>query len=375
MSIKELLYDELFFVSTAECNDPFDGVAFLSFGPELEKWTRLVSHAWRDLDFPAKAELQSQTAKQLAGLSPLPISKARALDFGSVVQRGTPKVNSQAASALGAFIARSIELYEPRRPYFVSFSRGCDNALMWSHYSSKHEGHCLVFKAIDGQLSQCSRRRRTRVHRTTNSGIAPNMQSSVPATFRFECIKYEDDTAPGDAFASFPAAVSRQTRTEEERLAWHQDQRDRVLTKHTCWKYEQESRLILYPPMGALFGEPVALSKEERLLHFRPTQLVGLVLGARMPEGQKERLTEIVRERAERMAAELGNSDPYLEFVLFEAALRHERRNVDINPRRILSLTRELDSEDAAFASRFKDWQDGKGLFYEGAKVSRRQFL
>lgn len=374
LSVKEILYDELFFVSSRECNDPFDGHSFLSFAADQERWTGLIELSWRGIDFAGKDELRQKLAEQLTHRAPLPYSAVCELNFGEIVAGIKPQTRGLTSIALGRSIKRCIDLYEPRRPYFVSLAKTSSNALMWSHYASKHEGHCLIFKAIDGQLAQCPRRSRSNVKRTTTKGLAANVQSSVPTGFSFEDVRYEDATPAGDAFASFPAAVSRQRLEEEERLALHRELRSRVLTKHTCWSYEEESRLILYPPMSWLFGEPVELSREERLLHFRPTQLVGMVLGARMPKEQRERLTALVRSRAQQVASDLGTPCAYLPFVLFQAELPHDRRDVNIVPKHIFSIHREIAADDAAFASELQAWQEGRGLFFEGAKVSRRQF-
>lgn len=54
LALKELLYDEVFLTSSTECNDPYDGVAFLSFGPERDKWQRVFDLAWDKIDLPGK---------------------------------------------------------------------------------------------------------------------------------------------------------------------------------------------------------------------------------------------------------------------------------------------------------------------------------
>ena len=40
--IKELIYDELFFCSTEESNDPFDSKTFYIFSGVKERWKRLL---------------------------------------------------------------------------------------------------------------------------------------------------------------------------------------------------------------------------------------------------------------------------------------------------------------------------------------------
>ena len=42
LSLKELMYDELFFASAEECNDPHECWDFLAFPADYDKWHRLL---------------------------------------------------------------------------------------------------------------------------------------------------------------------------------------------------------------------------------------------------------------------------------------------------------------------------------------------
>ena len=42
MSIKELIYDELYFASSAECNDPYEGKIFAILEKNQELWNNLI---------------------------------------------------------------------------------------------------------------------------------------------------------------------------------------------------------------------------------------------------------------------------------------------------------------------------------------------
>jgi len=46
LSLKELRYNEIYFSSAAESNDPYDGKVFLSYKFDRDKWKRLLELAW-----------------------------------------------------------------------------------------------------------------------------------------------------------------------------------------------------------------------------------------------------------------------------------------------------------------------------------------
>ena len=57
LSLKELMYDELFFASAEECNDPHECWDFLAFPADYDKWRRLLELAWKNVDEKVKAPL------------------------------------------------------------------------------------------------------------------------------------------------------------------------------------------------------------------------------------------------------------------------------------------------------------------------------
>ena len=45
LAIKELIYDEMYFASEAECNDPYEGKIFARFEKDEGRWNRLINCA------------------------------------------------------------------------------------------------------------------------------------------------------------------------------------------------------------------------------------------------------------------------------------------------------------------------------------------
>jgi hypothetical protein len=373
LSLKELLYDEMFFTSASECNDPFDGASFFSFGCDEERWARLIEHSWGRAEPGNKSDLARGLARAVASRCPMSLSDAQAMVFDEALKH-LASLGPLAAGILAGQLRAFIRLYEPRRPYFVSFAKAADNALMWAHYGSMHQGHCLVFRSFDGSLHQHPDRLRTVIHRTTQSGIAPSITIALPGKFQFDEVIYEDGTGAGDAFTCFPQPVAGLTLSDEERLSLNVSRRRQVLTKHTCWRYEQEARVILSPPSSWVFGDPVELTPFERLFHFMPSQLVGIVLGAKMPTATKERVREIAVARSAQLAQKLAKGGPCLDFVIFQARLISSERSLAIDPVELVSLGTVVPKEAPKFSTKLSDWEEGRGLLFREGGASKKQF-
>ena len=373
LSLKELLYDEMFFTSTSECNDPFDGASLFSFGCDEERWTRLIEHAWGRVEFESKSDLARSLAKMISSKCPLSLSDAQTVAFDECLKH-LAGLGPLTAVGLAGQLREFVRLYEPRRPYFVSFTKTASNPLMWAHYASMHQGHCLVFRSLDGGLRQDADRRKNIARRNTRGGLAPSITVDLPEILRFEEVIYDDGTGPGDAFTCFPQPVAGLTLSEEDRLSLNASLLRQVLTKHTCWRYEQEARIILTPPSSWLFGTPVELSSFERLFHFMPSQLVGIVLGARMHSAMRERVREIVLARSAQLARKLEKGGPYLDFVMFQAHLVPSERALAIEPVELVSLGTVVPKGSPTFSAKLTAWEAGRGLLFREGGASQKQF-
>ena len=124
------------------------------------------------------------------------------------------------------------------------FSEVCDDILMWSHYSGGHTGYCLEFLATN----------------------------STPFFGEAQKVEYSDEYPIIDYLSVPPKELKRELTVKS------------LLTKSAHWSYEKEWR-IFYPD-GA---------KQD---HLFPTEyLTGIILGARMPEEDKQCLIELNRRR------------------------------------------------------------------------------
>ncbi len=153
---------------------------------------------------------------------------------------------------------------------------------MWSHYADKHHGFCLIFKAIDGELNLSPHFEKHQIRRQTPNGLTAEMSYSLPKKFQFTDIDYKPEVETLDAFLHMPVYVSGDADSEEERLKISKEQQSHYLQKSQNWVYENEARLILPPPPSWLFGGHFDYSKQERLFHYEPSQLAGIIYGSRM---------------------------------------------------------------------------------------------
>ena len=154
LSLKELLYHEIYFGSTSENNDPYDGKPFYSFGPEQDRWFRLLECAWKPIAHINLTEWAKSLSVVLSQNSPMTFQAALSFDYVRALQEIPNPPELLFAMALKTLVTRFIDLYRPEDSYFASFSKTCDNHLMWAHYASRYQGYCLIFKPIDGKLRQ-----------------------------------------------------------------------------------------------------------------------------------------------------------------------------------------------------------------------------
>jgi hypothetical protein len=370
-SFKELLYSELFFSNTEECNDPFDSKTYFAFPNTIEKWERLLTFSWRQLPFQNLAPLIKQAAVYISERCPLSFDEVLSDDLLPRFSLTNTHGNIALQGALAEALRGTLELYRPPTRYFASFSTTNNEPLMWSHYADKHQGFCLVFKALDGHLKQFPKQLKRSFQLNTPKGIAQSMGYGVPESFAFTEISYEDEVNPQDAFNCFPKYVTGNMESEVERLELAKAQDVYFYQKHVNWKYEKEVRLTLSPPIPWLFGGHYDYSPQQRLFHYEPTQLVGIVLGARVSHRVKQRILEIVEERSEWIAAFAEHKRVIFDFVVFQAELNSGQRAIQVSPEKIYGLSNVVHLADHSFVERYKRWEDGWGLQFEGSKCKQ----
>jgi hypothetical protein len=197
LSFKELLYNELYFASQDELNDPFDGESFYHFPPDKELWLRLLNEVndrekevcWGLSEInDAHIELLSTALSKRAPISYGEVMAGRLTSvFGNVIseiEAHAPmlKIITWFASAVQEYLSYS----SPKLGYFVSFSSKNNDHLMWGHYGAQHFGYSLIFRTIDGALKQDP-------SNSINSvGITETYRISVPNSIPFSKVNYSE---------------------------------------------------------------------------------------------------------------------------------------------------------------------------------------
>lgn len=374
LSIKELMYDEMFFASTEESNDPYEGKVFFKFEKSHEKWERLLRAAWKNEESSTIEQYIEPFSTYLTNQSPLTFDEVQVLDFNELKFNTEVGLFILKTMYLEDVLKRFLAIYKPDRKYFVSFSKTPDNYLMWSHYANKHNGYCLVFKSIDGGIYQSYNNKRTSISRYTPNSFSPHMSYAIPEKFELIDVFYNSKELDVDAFLCFPPYVSGyKFKNESERIELYNKLRKPFLEKNSCWAYEEETRLLLNSPTAWLFGDNIECSKHERLMHYDFSQLVGIILGYKMSMDDRNRIKEIIHGKIENRHNTDANREVYryFDFVLFETQLAQQQRNVEIIPKEIYGDTKVLTTADENFEKRYNEWKQGYGIEFQGNRSSR----
>lgn len=340
--LKELLYDELYFSSTEECNDPFDSTTYVEFPNDKDAWKNLLKVAFNN----------NQAIDPLLEIVADTISPLCPKNYSHVMLELTKAMPEPAISLLRSFMDR----YQPEKRYFTSFSKSENESLMWSHYANKHQGYCLIFKSIDGRLKQCSTRRKDSFRTQVTGSLGESMSYGFPDDFLFQDVEYVDQVTKLNAFNYFPEAVAGKGQSKEE-IDEIREARDRQYRqKHRSWSYEQEARIMLTTPIPWLFGGHFNYSVQQRLFHFEHTQLVGIIFGARIKDHDKAQLMEIIDERARLRIQSLQYQSIIMDFMIFESKLATDHRKVEIVPSSIQSLGKLTTKNENGFDRMYSKW-------------------
>lgn len=324
LTVKELLYDELFFASAEECNDPYEGFPFIVFEPDREKWGALLQFAWGNSKAFADKYLNT-FVDYLCQQGKINLRKLSSLSFAELAQ-GKSLEEILIFSHYAQKLRYCVDSYTFQKKYFVSFSRKRDEYLMWSHYADQHRGICLIFRPDKNSLRQ-------RLDSVRNRICIGQVTESIGNQFHFRDVVYNEKTQPVDGFDYFPADICKRFSfaSEEERINFVESKESYFLEKSRCWEYEQEVRLLLPAPSGWVAGK-IEYSKNQRLFHYDPTQLVGIIFGSRTTDDAKNRIMEIVSDK-QVMLAKNGDlkGSPNI-FMFFQAKMSNFERQLEVVP-------------------------------------------
>lgn len=370
LSQKGLIYDEWYFASQEELNDPIDMQSKFEFeANSKDKWHRLLSRLWEN------DPNSSIAADYFSSISPISYEKIIdnfSLHSRFIIERILIKDNftleyfktsNRRINDLKSFLL----LYEPTAGYSVSLSTVNNDMLMWSHYGASHSGFCLIYRPVNGYLHQCPIRYK-------NSLLVTQGHSCIIGKkFKVEKITYNNKLESIDAFTLFPTYHTGYSfNSEEERLNYHDKIHTQLLTKNECWHYEDENRLLLPQPNRWVSGE-ITYSSFQRLFHYDFNQVVGIIFGARMKESEKITIKEILNNKLEKRTENFSSKSKQkyiFDFLYQQAEICSSSRVVNILDQDIFSMGSLLKPGSDYYNGQLEKWKTFQGITVESGNFS-----
>lgn len=364
LSHKGLLYDEWYFASKEELNDPIDMQSKFEFSGD---WTRALTSLWAN-DHDAKV-----AAAYLTQLSPISYEQL-INDFDIHKNQITDRVFSdrpisrvelaELEDSLAHLLAL-LNLYAPSSGYSVSLSRTNSDMLMWSHYAASHTGFCLIYRPISSCLNQCP------IRKKDSLVVTENHSSAVSVAFEIEDINYRDQLHPINAFSLLPVINTGYSfDSESSRLEYHKNIRDQLLTKNKCWQYEQECRLMLRQPHKWISGCSTYNSLQ-RLFYYDFNQVSGIIFGARMSSHDKESIRNIISHKMLEKFKNIKGGKAYIfDFLYQQAEICSSSRAVKLVDLDLYLMGSILKPGSTQYIDRLGKWRRGEGIAIENGNFS-----
>lgn len=313
---KELFYQELYFASYSELNDPLDLSARIEFTPK--KISQIKNLLW----FLFKASLKIST-KQISDFDK--INNKNLIEFNRndqlkksyqslLFEKLTQLAKEQKFISIDdlesvlistkdsipfqfdiPFFKNDLERLTKKfleNSYTTCFSETNDDFLMWSHYASKHSGICLEFTLENNGLFpyKMTRRRKSNKEKYLEEMSEWNIDEFI---FWDKVIKVKyEEKQPHINFFDFSPVFNNEHDCDLIGLSksWtHQfaNQLETVFsTKTLSWAYENEWRAI-----EINFGD--MKEPEERVNHYPIECLTAIYFGTRTPKDVKKRIFKI----------------------------------------------------------------------------------
>lgn len=368
LSQKGLIYDEWYFASREELNDPIDMQSKFEF-PENSKstWFGVIKSLWQNEEWSELAAIYFNSICPISVEQLLEEYDQHSVKVVEIIFENC-EINLADFQKIGELkkqLKALLSLYAPSAGYSVSLSTCNNEMLMWSHYAASHTGYCLIYRPIDGYLYQCPSR--TKDSLSVSKGHA----SLIDNKFKVKAIEYENQLEAIDAFCLLPSDnTGYKFETEEEHLGFHTKIQSQLLTKNKCWAYEQEARLLLPQPSNHISDES-SFTSYQRLFHYDFSQVVGIIFGARMREHEKLAIKEIIDEKLEKRFRDLGgeSTKKYIfDFLYQQAEICSSSRVVRITDQDLISMGTQLKVGNKYYEKQLKAWKEFKGVTVEAGR-------
>jgi len=207
LTLKELLYGELYFSTIDELNDPYDTKCNAFYSKNDDILQRLLCH----LISPGKPKNDLTDLINIPMISNylssedllhdefiekintkgfedvwLKAFNRELLDFGIIL---LSKFRTQMLNSDGGYC------------YVVSFAKKFDEPLMWSHYANNYHGVCLCFTLNEGKIYRINKNKHDRLNNE----------------YLLEEVTYDSEKTYVNGFFRFPSVVWGRDITDEEK--------------------------------------------------------------------------------------------------------------------------------------------------------------
>lgn len=318
---KALRYNEIYFSSNNQLNDPNDLKATYFLEDDSELWQQLLY-----LDMPYGEKQLSTFLKLDDGVLAIGLNEifknikidATASALNKLFTDQSERLNSLLKSqmkdlseinnmwysgekdpltAMSLTCAQGIKelLFSGLKTevFSVSFTTKILEPMMWAHYADGFKGCAIIYYNKDGKLPLCK-------------NIYGSLDNSNYGLFPLEDVTYQDGEK---IIPLLECAVGTEDKIQKA-----------FLTKNSFWRYEHEVRAFTFRKQRLLFAavaDKIKLPEyEERVFHVNPNSVLGVVFGPAFDESKKYKVEFTLREWKEKACE--------APFLLFETRLRDD---------------------------------------------------
>jgi hypothetical protein len=327
---KELYYQELYFASYNELNDPLDLSARIEFTSKDKEaieyliWFIFKTHLdFKELQnsnedirkllkFNKDEEANNKLVEEIYKCVNSTLKTEEKIwthDIIKIINDSIEKTQTDIVFDSTKFKSELERITNKflKNSYVTCFSETNNDFLMWSHYASKHSGICLEFNLENGWTFPYEiKRKREQDKEKYKKRISEWDTKSSIYWDRIRKVSYEEEQ-PFINFYNFAAVFENEFDCDLIGLSksWTHEYAHELewvfSTKTNSWRYENEWRAI-----EINFGE--AKEPEERIRHYPIESLTSVYFGVNTPEKVRNRIYKM-----------LSNRNPKIDF--FESIL------------------------------------------------------
>jgi len=291
LTCKELLYNEMFFYSKNEVNDPFDLSANLIIPKGKSKVIEyFIESAFKGTRSKNGYNLFADDYKVVKHLASILSTKTNNISdlldisiyelFNKAFEEY--KITDISFPLFWKYFSRVFLNLQPNNLHGVSFAKNYRNMLLWSIYADKHEGFCEIFQLKNDTISL-----RNITSETYNDYDIKNVEYKNNKDIDLS-LMFNDD---GEMDLSLLFQKYLPVVTEKA-----------YLTKSNEWGNEQEFRIFENTSVqfSTIDEQKEDNSLQNKLYYFNEEQLLGVIVGANMKKNHIEEIKWILENKKTR---------------------------------------------------------------------------